>query len=263
MSANDVYAEIVELYDLEHADFAEDVELLLELADLGDGPILELGCGTGRVLLPLAEAGHSVVGIDSSEPMLSVARQRIIDSHEQISAHVIQGDMTELARVEGGPCGPCGPYGLVIASLNSLMHLTTPEAQRMAIQGSWELLASGGRLVIDTLNPSLSQLNHLLNTTHLEGSWVRADGSTVDKWGHRRPGNAPQTMDTLLWYDSVQADGTVQRVRTRFELRYVYQSELALMLEVAGFSYVDWYGNYELDPWDAESERIIAVAHKD
>lgn len=257
MSADDVYAEIVELYDLEHADFAEDVELLLELAELGEGPILELGCGTGRVLLPLAEAGHTVVGIDSSEPMLAVARRRIDDSHEQISAHLVRGDMTELAQIEGGP------FGMVVASLNSLMHLTTSDAQRAAITGAWTLLASGGRLVIDTLNPSLGQLNHLLNTTHLEGSWVSADGATVDKWGHRRPGIDPQTIDTLLWYDSVQTDGTVQRVRTRFDLRYVHQSELALMLEVAGFGYVDWYGSYELDPWDAESERIIAVAHKD
>jgi hypothetical protein len=85
----------------------------------------------------------------------------------------------------------------------------------------------------------------------------------IDKWGHRRPGTDPQEIDTLIWYDRVRTDGTVHRTRTRFTLRYVHQSELALLLEIAGFTHVDWYGSYELDAWEPDSDRIIAVAHKD
>lgn len=254
MPPEDAYADIVHLYDLEHADFTDDIEFLLELAEIGNGPILELGCGTGRVLFPLSEAGHSVVGIDSSEAMLAIAESR---RPLESGVRLIRGDMAELDDVPGGP------FGLIIASLNSIMHLTTQDQQRAMISSAWRCLESDGRLVIDTLNPSVGQLNHLLNTTHLEGSWFTADGTLIDKWGYRRTGGDSQVIDTLIWYDQTEVDGAYSRTRTRFDLRYVHQSELALMLEVAGFRHVDWYSSYELDPWDAESDRIIAVAHKD
>lgn len=253
MPPEDVYADIVHLYDLEHADFTDDVDLLLELADIGEGPILELGCGTGRILLPLAKAGHQVAGIDSSGPMLAIARERLADHNVTL----IKGDMAELERIGGAP------YGMIIASLNSIMHLENPDQQRAMIRSAWGALKPGGRLVIDTLNPSLGQLNHLLNATHLEGSWSDPAGSTIDKWGHRQPGEESQVIDTLIWYDQLSTSGEFSRIRTRFNLRYVHQSELALLLDAAGFYQVDWYGSYELDPWHPESDRIIAVAHKD
>ena len=62
----DPYAELPDLYDLEHAGFSDDVELYLRLAEVVGDPILELGCGTGRVLAPLAAAGHRITGIDRS-----------------------------------------------------------------------------------------------------------------------------------------------------------------------------------------------------
>lgn len=254
MPITDPYADIVTLYDLEHDEYTDDVEFLVELAAFGDGPILELGCGTGRVLAPLAQDGHIVVGVDSSEAMLQAGRVRLENS---TNATLVVGNMIQPNLVPGGP------FGMVISSLNSLMHLTNPEQQRAMITSARNTLIPGGRLIIDTLNPSLPQLNHLLNTTHLEGSWRTTDGTVIDKWGFRQPGNESQVLDTLIWYDQTSAEGVYQRTRTRFDLRYVHQSELALMLESAGFAHVDWYGNYDLDPWDATSERIIAIAHKD
>lgn len=250
----DPYADIVTLYDLEHDDFSEDIEFLLELVNYGEGPILELGCGTGRVLAPLAEANHTVVGLDSSEAMLNIARSRL---DPYANASLVAGDMTELDTVAGGP------FGVIISSLNSIMHLTEQGQQRAMMTSALNTLKPGGRLIIDTLNPSVAQLNHLLNTTHLEGSWQRDDGTMIDKWGHRQPGTESQVIDTLIWYDQTDADGGYSRTRTRFDLRYVHQSELALMLESAGFVHVDWYGSYDLDSWDAAADRIIAVAHKD
>ena len=250
----DAYANIVALYDLEHADFTDDVELLIEMAELGEGSVLELGCGTGRVLLPLAAAGHTTIGVDTSRAMLDVFASRAAAANLDISLH--HGDMADPALIPGAP------FGLIVASLNSIMHLTAASQREMLIS-AFNALHPDGRLVIDTLNPSQSQLNHLMNVTHLEGSWQMDDGSTVDKWGHRRPGDEPQIIDTTIWYDRLESDGIVRRVRTQFNLRYIHQSELSLLLELAGFGRIDWYGSYELDPWDAESDRIIAVAHKD
>src|SRR5215218_11321513 len=118
---DDPYAALPELYDLEHAGFSDDVDLYLRLAEVVGDPILELGCGTGRVLAPLAAAGHRIIGVDRSRPMLDQARsamngqERDGDIWQRVT--LSHGSMTEAERAPGGP------FGLVVFSLNGLMHL--------------------------------------------------------------------------------------------------------------------------------------------
>src|SRR3712207_2002018 len=114
---DDPYAELPELYDLEHAEFTEDIDLYLRLAEVVGDPILELGCGTGRVLGPLAAAGHRVTGVDRSGAMLDRARSLLSEHAGALSQRVtlIEDLMTEAERAPGGP------FGLAIFSLNGLM----------------------------------------------------------------------------------------------------------------------------------------------
>lgn len=252
--ASDPYRDIAELYDLEHNDFDADVELLLNYAQVVGDPILEVGCGSGRILLPLAEAGFTVTGIDNSRPMLDRARSVVAGAGLADRVTLVEGDMREADTAPGGP------FGLVIFSLNSLMHLTTAGDQRAALDAARRALDPRGQLIIDTLNPSVEQIRHLLAGPHLEGSWTLEDGTTIDKWSHRRTGAEPQVLDTLLWYDQVALEGTVTRTRSAFPLRYVHASELALMLELSGFVEPIFYGSYDLDPYDAEADRLIVTA---
>src|SRR5215217_5506482 len=107
---DDPYAEIPELYDLEHAGFTEDVGLYLRLAEVVGDPILELGCGTERVLGPLAAAGNRVTGIDRSRPMLDRARS-VLQAHSSATSQrmtLVEGDMADAESAPGGP------FGLVI-----------------------------------------------------------------------------------------------------------------------------------------------------
>lgn len=251
---DDPYREIAALYDLEHAPFDADIELLLNIAQAVGDPILELGCGSGRVLLPLAEAGFRVTGLDSSGPMLDRARQTIDVADFRDRVTLFEGDMRQADEAPGGP------FGLVIFSLNSLMHLTTAADQRQALEAARRALDPRGQLVIDTMNPSPEQLRHLADGPHLEGSWRLDNGATVDKWSHRRLTPAFQTIDTLLWYDRVDAAGALRRVRSEFTLRYVHASELTLMLELSGFTAPMFYGSYDLDPYDSESDRLLVTA---
>jgi hypothetical protein len=140
------------------------------------------------------------------------------------------------------------------------MHLTTPEAQRDALVAAREALDPRGQLIIDTLNPSLDQIRHLLDGPHFEGSWTLTDGAVVDKWSQRTASTTPQVIDSLLWYDRTAPDGSLTRVRSEFPLRYVHPSELALMLELSGFIEPMFYGSYDLDPFDPESERLLVTA---
>jgi SAM-dependent methyltransferase len=253
-SMNDPYHDIAELYDLEHDAFEADVDLLLNFAQVVGDPILELGCGTGRILLPLAEAGFNVVGLDTSRSMLDRAAQAIAAAGVDERVTLVEGDMRESETAPGGP------FGLVIFSLNSLMHLTSIEDQRAALESARRALDPRGQLIIDTMNPSPDQLRHLMDGPHLEGTWHLPDGSSIDKWSHRRLSPVTQIIDTLLWYDRVSPDGTLSRKRSEFPLRYVHASELALMLELSGFMDPMFYGSYDLDPFENESDRLLVSA---
>jgi SAM-dependent methyltransferase len=251
---NDPYATIAELYDLEHDDFDADIALLLNFAEVVGDPILELGCGSGRLLVPLAEAGFNVTGLDNSRPMLDRAEGAIQKAGVGDRVTLFEGDMREADNAPGGP------FGLVIYSLNSLMHLTTAGDQREALIAARKALDPRGQLIIDTINPSIEQVRHLLDGPHHEGWWELPDGSVIDKWSHRKASAHPQVIDTLLWYDRTWPDGHVTRTRSAFPLRYVHPSELALMLELAGFVEPMFYGSYDLDPFDPDTDRLLVTA---
>lgn len=251
---SDPYRDIAELYDLEHNDFGPDVDLMVNFAQVVGDPILELGCGSGRIMIPIAQAGFNVTGLDSSRPMLDRAETAIAHAGLGHRVTLYEGDMREADKVPGGP------FGLVIFSLNSLMHLTTVDDQRSALEAARRALDPRGQLIIDTLNPSTEQVRHLLDGPHHEGSWNLQDGSVVDKWSHRRQSGTAQLIETILWYDCTAPDGTLTRTRSTFDLRYVHASELALMLELCGFTEPMFYGSYDLDPYDNDSDRLFVTA---
>jgi SAM-dependent methyltransferase len=252
-SPADAYAAIAELYDLEHGDFADDLDLYLNLALVVGDPILEIGCGTGRVALPLARAGHRVTGTDRSEAMLDRARAAAEREGLADRLRLLAGDMAEASAAPGGP------FGLAIVALNGLLHLETASAQRAALCSLRDALDPRGQLVIDVLNPTPDALR-ALEGVHHEGSWTRADGTRVDKLSARRLHHVDQTIFTDLWYDLTAPDGSVRRAATSFTMRYVHRAELELMLELAGFVECQVYGSYDLDPPDDRAERLIVTA---
>lgn len=255
---DDPYAELPELYDLEHAGFTEDIDLYLRLAEVVGDPILELGCGTGRVLAPLAAAGNRITGADRSRPMLDRARSalQVQDNAGDLLQRVtlVEGPMTEAERAPGGP------FGLVIFSLNGLMHLSAIAEQRAALASARRALDPRGMLVIDALNPSPEMLAALDGRVQHEGSWRKYDGTVIDRFSVRTHDSAEQRIDTELWYDLMNPAGHIRRVRTSFPMRYLVASELVLLLEITGF--VEWklYGSYDLDPYHDGSDRLIVTA---
>jgi SAM-dependent methyltransferase len=251
---DDPYAFLPALYDLEHQGFQDDVALYLQLAQVVGDPILELGCGSGRVLLPLAEASHRVTGIDRSPPMLERAREAAHSAglHERVT--LLEAGMAAADHVPGGP------FGLVLLSLNGIMHLETAAAQRAVLAAARRALDPRGILVIDTMNPDPALLATFDGRVQHEGSWPQPDGVQVDRFAARTHTPATQRIETHLWYDLVAPDGALRRVSTRFPLRYVTRAELELMLELAGFAEWQVYGSYDLDPYDDQSERLIVTA---
>jgi hypothetical protein len=167
---------------------------------------------------------------------------------------LFQGDLRDPSAA------PNGPFGLVIYSLNALMHLPSPELQLESLRNARTALDPRGQIIIDLVNPTPDYLVSLAAAPSLEGSWPLKDGAIVDKWSFRKLDATTQIIDTVLWYDRVQTSGAVTRVRSQFELRYVHLNELMLMLTAAGFSEIRSYGSYEMDPLNDSSDRMFVTA---
>ena len=250
----DPYAQIAALYDLEHAGYDDDIDLYLNLALSTGDPILELGCGTGRLLLPLAEAGHRITGVDLSLPMLDRARSKVAEAGlvDRVTLH--RASMTDDLSPPGGP------FGLAIVSLNGLMHLTAQREQRRALEAVRRCLDPRGQLVLDVLNPTPETLRSLDHSLAHEGTWVDRAGARIDKVAARRILPSQQTIMTELWYDRIAQDGVISRVAASYGLRYLHRAEMDLLLELAGFAEWQIYGGYDLEPFDDQSDRIIVTA---
>jgi SAM-dependent methyltransferase len=250
----DAYRDIGTWYDAEHDGFDEDIALYLQLAQVVGDPILELGCGTGRVMEPLCAAGWRVTGVDSSPAMLDRARRRLAGYDRTGTATLIAADMADALAT------PHGAFGLAIVALNGLLHLSDPAEQRAALAHARSALDPRGMLVVDVFNPDVGLARIDDRVVIHEGTWPLEGSGEVTKLSSRRFDRATQTIETALWYDEVDAAGAVRRTATAFAQRYVSRAELLLMLELAGFTEPQVYGSYDLDPFESGSERILVTA---
>jgi SAM-dependent methyltransferase len=250
----DPYGQIADLYDLEHMSYDDDVEFYGSFIEATGDPVLELACGSGRLLVPIAKAGYRVTGLDQSIAML--ARAESLLEREGLSAKVTLHE----ASMQEASSAPGGPFGVAIIALNSLMHLTTRSEQRACLRSIHAALDPRGQLLIDILNPAPETLRGFDHSHSHDGHWHRPDGVRVDKFSSRRVLPSTQRIETELWYDLTAPDGSLKRVATSYAMRYIHRAELELMLELAGFAEWQIYGSYELDPFTDHSERLIVAA---
>jgi SAM-dependent methyltransferase len=249
------YAPIAAYYDSEHDQFADDIDWYVHLAAVAGPRVLELGCGSGRLLAPLAAAGNRVVGIDSSAAMLQRARARLQHAVARGEVSLVQGDMQDVSDLVPGP------FDLVIIPLNGLLHLDDPAAQRRTLEQAGQVLRPGGLLAVDVLHAIPDALAAFDGRVMHEGSW-EDEGGVVAKFSSRTVDWTNQLIDSEVWYDQVSADGALTRHRTEFPMRWVTPGELTLMLEVTGFEGWNLAGSYDGSPLTDLSDRMLVAAHK-
>ena len=239
------------LYDWEHASFDDDVAMYAGFAKRTGGPVLELACGTGRLLRPLLEEGLEVVGVDSSAEMLALAREALGRARPGSRATLHQADMRSLALGRRFP--------LALVALDSFGLLHRRGDQQAALDRVHEHLAPNGLLVLDVANGNLrggeARDDLLLQYAGTDPS----SGRPLSKWTARSTDLAEQVDRFTYFYDTVREDGAVVRRTAELALRYFGRFELELLLERAGFAVEALYGSYDLTPFQAESERLIAV----
>ncbi|MFN8676588.1 MAG: class I SAM-dependent methyltransferase [Thermomicrobiales bacterium] len=251
----EAYEPIAAYYDSEHDQFTDDIDWYLHLAQVAGPRVLELGCGSGRLLAPLAAAGARVVGVDTSAAMLQRAHTRLQGEIARGRVSLMHGDMQHLGELE------LGSFDLVILPLNGLLHLDEPAAQRRVLDEAARVLRPGGLLAADVLHAVPDALAAFDGRVVHEGTWE--DGRcAVSKFSSRTVDWTNQLISAEVWYDEVGASGALSRHRTEFTMRWVTAAEFTLMLEAAGFDGWDLGGSYDGSPLTDMSDRMLVAARK-
>jgi len=231
------YYEDPERYQAEYAGLAADIEGYRARARNEGGRVLELGCGTGRVLLPLARAAIAIDGLDASPAMLDALRR----NRPPPETRLFLADMRDFSLGRR--------YRLVIAPLNALMHLLDDADVLASLRSIRRHLEPGGRLLFDVHNPIPELLRPsppqgtLVRNLCLRGAWF-AQREFFSYDGERRIGDIEYRFEPL--------SGT-GAFSVRLRLRYFPPAELDRLLSAAGFSVLRRDGGFGGEPFRAES----------
>ncbi|MDH4155792.1 MAG: class I SAM-dependent methyltransferase [candidate division Zixibacteria bacterium] len=221
------------------------------------GRILELGCGTGRVLIPAARAGAAVTGLDVAESMLSRCRDKLREEPQEVRDRVtlVHGDMTDFDLG--------GKFKLVIIPFRPFQHLLATDEQLACLRCINRHLDADGKLVFDVFQVDLNMVcdPHAAEEVEDVSEYEIPDGRRLRRSGrvaafHR----AEQYNDVELIYYVTSADGTTERIVHAFPLRYFFRYEIEHLLARCGFKIIELFGDFDKSPLTDGSPEMIFVA---
>jgi SAM-dependent methyltransferase len=251
-------AALARLYDVDLLEDPGDLDLYLATAARTGGPILELGVGSGRVAVPLAEAGFDVTGVDLDRAMLRRARER--------AARAGRAAERRLTLVEGDartPPDTVGAFRLAFVALNSILVFGGRADQEQTVKAMAAHLEPGGLAVIDAWLPAAEDLARYDGRLGLE--YVRRDpetGFTVTKTASAIHDTATGTVELTAIFDEGPDGAPPRRWIRRDRLRLVGPDDLRGFAERAGLEIETIAGGYELDPIGPGDDRAILVARR-
>ena len=241
-------------YDLSHDWLTDDIPFLLEQAAAASGPLLEVGCGSGRLLVPLARAGHTVLGIDNAPEMLGRAEARLAAEPPDVRARVqlVAADVKALRLPD-----PTSSFALAFFAYNTFMHLDEAGAAA-ALRQLRALLRPGGVLLLDVDNPlALSAAGDDPDFALEDVLEDETRGETVRQYTAYATVPGEQAVDVTWLYESDA--GNPPRSRARVRYHYFYPHQYDLLFGLTGFRLTAFHGDYDRRAFDEESERLIVV----
>ncbi len=244
------------LYDFEYLNYTDDIPFYLNR--LGEhhlrGPLLELGTGTGRVAIPLAEAGFQVVGIDLSVPMLRRARRRrhVLPAEVARRLRFARMDMTSFSFRER--------FDAVLIPFSALAMLQEPEQRRACLERSAAHLPSGGLLWIDLFAPSLLEPPAGGAPVHYQSTFrIPPYGHTIEKTVEERYDPVRRVKNVRYHFRKKPYLGEriLSEFTVEFALARIGEEELEQAVSAAGFDLEAKFGDYRDHPYGPKSGRMI------
>ncbi len=239
-----------------------DVPFYVEEARRAGSPVLELGCGTGRILIPIAEAGIDIVGLDLSPAMLALAQAKVaaLPAETQRRIELVQGDMRDFSLGRR--------FQLIAIPYRAFLHLMTPEDERRALTCIREHLADDGRLVLNIFDPRLdiiaahfgslgSALKTVSEFDHPES------GHHVVVWDTRQYDPGQQTIQQYFVFEEMDDEGrVVGKTYVPLTLRYLYRYEMQYLLELCGYRVEALYGDFDRGPFRYGGEQVWVACRR-
>jgi len=239
-----------------------DVEFYVEEARKAGSPVLEIGCGTGRVLIPVAETGVDIVGLDRAPSMLALARDKVakLPAGTQRRIELVPGDMRDfdLGR----------RFTLAMIPYRAFLHLLTVEDQKRALHCIRDHLVDGGRLVLNNFDPRLETIvahrGSLGSALKVDSEFIRPDtGRRVIVWDTRQYEPEEQLIRQYFVFEELSEEGrVVEKTYTPLVLRYLYRYEMQHLLELCGFEVEALYGDFDRGPFRYGGEQIWIARRK-
>jgi len=255
-----VFPDLAAIYDSVPAYATRrDVQFYIDEASNGAGSVLEVGCGTGRILLPIARSGHTIDGLDASPAMLERCRSKLSGEADTVRGRVNlhEGDARafDLGR----------KFDLIIAPFRVVQHLTTIEDQLGFLDSVARHLRPGGRLTFDVFNPNFTAL---VSADGIEREDT-PDTTLPDGRTFRRAGRVSRVrwIDQvseieLIYYISGEPGGKTERHVQSFDMRWFLRAELVHLLERGGFRVRSIHGDFDRSPLTDKSPEQIVCAER-
>ena len=225
-----------------------DVDWYRRLAREAAGPVLELGAGTGRVLLAMAAEGLPCVGLEAAQAMLDEMRRKPLPSNVEL----VQADMRSFALPQR--------FALIAAPFRVFQHLESVEDQLACLGCVRRHLAPGGRFAFDVFAPDPAQLA-IAAQPETEDARYQAGGEQVVRYVGVRVERGRQRLHVAMRYEKRLGDQRLGEDRTEFTMRYFYRYELEHLLTRAGFGRIEIHGGFGGEPLADDSRDFVVVAN--
>jgi ubiquinone/menaquinone biosynthesis C-methylase UbiE len=247
------------LYDaMIPASFQGDVEWYVGKARESGGPVLELGAGTGRVTLAIANAGVTIHALDANEPMLDALKTKLQRAPEMRDrVHVVHADMRSFELPER--------FALIIAPFRAFLHNVTEEDRLACLHNVRRHLQPGGRFAFNVFHPSLEYMAQ--HAGALAGVWRWAEtrvlptGAVIVRSEANRYDTVRQVVHSQHRYDVHDADGLLTRTWLhRLELAYLYHGDVCRLLSETGFTNVHIWGDFSGREFSNDTDELVVEA---
>lgn len=259
--AIDSYSVTAKYYDGAYAAKQDllDLPFYLELAEQIGGPILEVACGTGRVLLPIARKGIEIYGVDNSPPMLKILEKHLTREPHEVRQKVTlhEGDMRDFRLGSR--------YPLVIIPFRPMQHMHTVEDQVSALISAASHLSPGGILAVDVFYPKFDLLTTKIGDEVLEFEWSPGPDSAEVVRRYFRKDSVDKIHQIFYFtfiYRTIRAGDLILEETEAFQLSYFTYPHLRALLLLAGLEPVAEYGSFAKDRLDNAAQQMIFLLRK-
>jgi len=246
----ELYAATAEFYDyVVPYQTRQDVAFFVEAAQASGGPVLEVGCGTGRVLIPTVRAGIPISGIDLSPHMLDMCQRRLAHEPAEVQSRA-QLDLADMRDFDLGQT-----FRLITIPFRPFQHLIEVEDQIACLRCVHRHLADNGRFILDLFNPSLPFMTREVTGEEQgdEPEFTMPDGRRVIRRNRVVARDVfKQYQDVELIYYVMHPDGRAERFVHAFPMRYLFRYEVEHLLARCGFAVEALYADYDKSPFGSK-----------